>query len=218
MSGCHARTTRNLSSLERRLLGEKVQTIAGLDEVGIGCLAGPVVAAAVVWDYSLNPSGITDSKLLSKQKRQELFCYITAKARSISVGWASPAEIDAINILAASHLAMRRALHSAELAPDIVIIDGNKALSGITTRQISVVGGDKTILCVSAASIVAKVIRDELMMFFDRIYPEYGFRSNAGYPTKEHKIAIAQHGVSVIHRKKYTGVKEFLNRDPLPIL
>ncbi|MCK5833662.1 ribonuclease HII, partial [bacterium] len=150
------------------------------------------------------------SKLLSKYQRQELFYYILAKARSISVGWASPAEIDTINILRASHMAMRRALKSAELEPEIIIVDGNRRLEGIPFKQITVVGGDRSVMCVSAASIVAKVVRDELMTYFDGIFPGYGFRNNVGYPTKDHKKAIEKLGITVIHRKAYRGVKEFV--------
>ncbi|HHS51204.1 MAG TPA: ribonuclease HII [candidate division Zixibacteria bacterium] len=210
MTAGHVRTPRNFSPLERRLIAEKVEAIAGIDEVGIGCLAGPVVAGAVVWDYGAHPSGITDSKLLSKNKRRELFEYITQKALSISVGWASPAEIDALNVLEASRLAMRRALASAELPPEFVIIDGNKKLPGIDIPQEAVVGGDKTVMCVSAASIVAKVLRDELMAVFDALFPGYGLRENVGYPTKQHKEAIARLGATAIHRKTYSGVREHI--------
>ena len=206
------RSFRKVSKLERRLCYEERQTVVGLDEVGIGCLAGPVVAAAVVWDYNSHSAGITDSKLLSKNKRQELFSYIMTKARSVSVGWASPAEIDMINILEASRLAMKRALKAAEIKPDVIVIDGNRGLPNVSLRQITVVGGDRKILCISAASIVAKVLRDELMYCFDRIFPGYGFYSNVGYPTDEHRRAIENLGVSVIHRKAYKGVREFVDR------
>jgi ribonuclease HII len=202
---------RGISELEKRLLDKPDTIFAGTDEVGRGCLAGPVVAAAVIWDYGSHAAGIKDSKLLSKSKRRELFSYILSKARAVAVGWASPAEIDMINILQASQLAMARAVRGLDISPGILLVDGNRKVSGIDMEQITIVGGDRIVLCISAASIVAKVVRDNLMIYLDGIFPGYGFRGNMGYPTREHKEAIARLGPTNLHRKKFKGVKEFLS-------
>lgn len=202
------------SELENRLLDARTVDFAGIDEVGRGCLAGPVVAAAVIWDYRSYPNGIKDSKLLSKNKRRELFSYILSKARAVAIGWASPAEIDMINILEASHLAMARAALALEIPPKLLIIDGNREIPHIQIEQRTVVGGDRIVLCVSAASIVAKVARDTLMAYLDGVFPGYGFARNVGYPTAEHKDAIRRLGPSLIHRRFFKGVKGFTPDKP----
>lgn len=194
-----------LSPLEEELLGGEV-TFAGVDECGRGPLAGPVVAAAVIWDYGHAPEGITDSKLLQPEERRELFSYILHSARSVAVGWSSPAEIDRINILWASMQAMGRAVSSLDIVPSEVLVDGNRESPYIEEVQRTIIGGDGKVVAISAASIVAKCARDRLMMNLDSSYPGYGFRHNYGYPTPEHFRALRKLGPTLIHRRSFNGV------------
>ncbi len=180
---------------------------AGLDEAGRGPLAGPVVAAAVIWNYQNSFTKIIDPKLLSKKRRRELFDFVITKAEAVSVGWASPTEIDRINILNAALLAMARAVQSLEIHPKMLLIDGNRKIPYIDLPQTTVVGGDGKLFAVSAAGVVAKVVRDNLMRHFDEKYPGYGFAQNAGYPTKRHKEALSKIGPCPIHRRSFRGVE-----------
>lgn len=171
----------------------------GIDEAGRGPLAGPVCAAAVILPEGWIPEGLDDSKKLSEKQRERLYDEITAKALSWSVAWASHGEIDEVNILQATFLAMRRALAGLERKPDFALVDGNRDPKlGIPTR--CEVKGDGRYACIAAASVLAKVSRDRLMLELDGKYPGYGFRQHKGYPTKAHYAAIAELGPCEIHR------------------
>ncbi len=183
--------------------------ICGIDEAGRGCLAGPVVSAAIIIDKKKIPLGAKDSKQLTKEKRKEFYADILLNAVSYSVGIASNIEIDEMNILNAAMLSMERAFYGLAVKPDIVIIDGPiipKNLSKLDKsllKVIPVIKADERIKIVSCASIVAKVFRDDLMISLDNIYPEYGFRNHKGYATKEHKKNLSKYGFSEIHRKTF---------------
>jgi ribonuclease HII len=179
-----------------------LKLIAGVDEVGRGCLAGPVIAAAVI--LRNNISGLKDSKKLSKKKREEL-SLIIMKNSYFSFGSSSPKEIDEINILQASLLAMKRAILKLSVEPGKILIDGIHKPDLNTDTQ-TIISGDSYIDEISAASIIAKVYRDNLMMQFDKKYPNFYFSSHMGYGTKMHKAAIKKYGITPIHRKTFKGV------------
>ena len=183
------------------LIGPEAElgVVCGIDEAGRGPLAGPVCAAAVILPEGWIPEGLDDSKKLSEKQRERLYDEITAKALSWSVAWASHEEIDEVNILQATFLAMRRALAGLEQQPDFALVDGNRDPKlGIPTR--CEVKGDGRYACIAAASVLAKVSRDRLMLELDGKYPGYGFRQHKGYPTKAHYAAIAELGPCEIHR------------------
>jgi len=193
--------------------------IAGLDEAGRGPLAGPVVAAAVVVPPSFSVEGVTDSKKLSEKKRSLLYDSIFSHAEAVGVGIADEKEIDRLNILWASLLAMARAVKNLSIVPDHLLIDGTFRIPAdqITANKIpadipqtAIPKGDAKSISIAAASIIAKVTRDRLMMEYHREYPEYAFDRHKGYPTRAHREAIQKHGVSVIHRRSFKGVKEHL--------
>ena len=176
--------------------------VCGVDEVGRGPLCGPVVAAAVILPEDFVPEGINDSKKLSEKKREALYPVILEKAVAVGIGEASPEEIDGINILNASFLAMRRAIENLPIKPVFAIIDGNR------TRNIPVpcdtlVGGDAKSASVASASVVAKVYRDRLMKKLAEEYPQYALEKHKGYPTKEHYELLKKHGVAPIYRKSF---------------
>lgn len=183
--------------------------IAGVDEAGRGPLAGPVIAAAVILDLSKPISGLADSKKLSAKKRQLLFTAIQENALAWSIGHAEVAEIDQLNILWATMLAMKRAIENLVLKPDKVLIDGNRC-PDINIDCEAIIGGDATIAEISAASIIAKVSRDAEMLTFDKQFPVYGFAAHKGYPTKKHISALNEHGISPIHRKSFGPVKRII--------
>lgn len=184
--------------------------ICGVDEVGRGPLAGPVMAAAVVLD-PFNPiDGLKDSKKLSEKRREQLYVEIREKALAWCVGRAEAAEIDAINILQASLLAMRRAVEGLSLLPDHVLVDGNR-LPQLPCAATAIVGGDASETCISAASIIAKVTRDREMIELDAAYPGYGFARHKGYPTRMHLAALKQQGISEIHRRTFAPVRRLLS-------
>jgi ribonuclease HII len=184
------------------------EVICGVDEVGRGPLAGPVVAAAVVLDPGRVIDGLADSKKLTERRREQLFDEIVDKALAWSLGRAEVEEIDAINILQASLLAMQRAVSGLAVGPTLVLVDGNRAPEfGCAARAI--VGGDGCEPCISAASIIAKVSRDREMVELDRRHPGYGLARHKGYPTKAHMEAIATLGVSEIHRRSFAPVRRF---------
>jgi len=176
--------------------------IAGVDEVGRGCLAGPVIASAVI--LKKNISGLDDSKKLSSKKREELSKIILENSY-FAFGSASEEEIDDINILQASLLAMKRAILKLEVMPEKVLIDGNQ-IPKMDLQIQAIIGGDSLIAEISAASIIAKVYRDNLMIGFDKDYPEYGFGKHKGYGTKYHLDSIKNYGACPIHRKTFKGV------------
>ena len=176
--------------------------IAGVDEVGRGCLAGPVIAASVILKRPIK--GLMDSKRLSSKKREDL-SQIIKKNSIFAIGAANSQEIDQINILQASLLAMQRSLEKLDIQPKKVLVDGNHIFE--TSIEIeAIVGGDNLIPSISAASIVAKVFRDRLMMAYSKEFPNYGFDKHKGYPTKLHKEMLKKYGLTRIHRKTFKGV------------
>jgi len=185
-------------------------TIAGVDEVGRGPLAGPVVAAAVILDPKKPITGLLDSKLLDESSRDVLDLQIRAKALAYCVAEASVEEIDTINILHASMLAMKRAVEGLTLAPDLAMIDGNRC-PDLSVSMVAVVKGDQRVQAISAASIIAKVARDRMMVALDERYPQFGLAQHKGYPTPFHKQAIADFGVADIHRRSFKPVREALS-------
>ena len=183
--------------------------IAGIDEVGRGPLAGPVIAAAVILDRKNIPEGINDSKKIPKAKRILLAEKI--KENSIyAYGAASEIEIDEINILQASLLAMKRASDKLSVVPKTTLIDGNFK-PDIKNNTISIIKGDSKSVSIAAASILAKVYRDEIMLKYSKQFPEYGFQTNSGYGTKEHLSALKNYGITPIHRKSFKPVHNILN-------
>lgn len=183
--------------------------IAGIDEAGRGPLAGPVVSASVVLPLSFTDPDITDSKQLTPKKRDLLYSRINEHALFIAIGVADIIEIDRINILQASLISMKRSCENLLTAPDFLLIDGKFEID-TDIPQKAIIKGDSKSISIAAASIIAKVERDRLMFKFDKLYPEYGFAQHKGYPTKAHKQAIIEHGVTPIHRKTFKGVKEVL--------
>ena len=196
----------NKYELEARNAGIKL--IAGIDEAGRGPLAGPVVAAAVILDIDANIEGINDSKLLSSKERDKLFSKIHQNALSIGLSIVEPETIDRINILQATRLAMTKAITNLAFKPGLLLIDGPITLD-INTRQIPIIKGDRLSISISAASIIAKVTRDDIMKSFHKMYPEYGFYKNKGYGTKEHVAALKKYGPCKIHRKSFAGIGEY---------
>jgi len=174
--------------------------IAGVDEVGRGPLAGPVVAAAVILNEHIE--GIADSKLLTPKKRELLFREIQKHAIAFAIGRAEVAEIEAINILQASLLAMKRAVDGLKVQPDHVKVDG-QFCPKVNCSVEAIIGGDRTVYVISAASILAKVIRDREMIAYDKQYPEYGFAAHKGYGTKQHFLALEKYGPTPLHRRSF---------------
>lgn len=194
-------------SFERAHWAAGRRLVAGLDEAGRGCLAGPVVAAAVVLPPDAVLPGLDDSKRLSPDARAALVPAIHREALAVGVGQCSPAEVDALNVLWAAMEAMRRAAAALPLSPDAVLVDGNRAIPDAPWPQETVVRGDARSLSVAAASVVAKVTRDRLMVALDARYPVYGWARHKGYPTAAHYAAIAEHGPSPHHRRSFRLVR-----------
>lgn len=186
--------------------------ICGVDEAGRGPIAGPVMAAAVVLKDHISIEGLTDSKLLSPAKRFELVAEIIEKADGYAVTGVSSNIIDKINILRASLLAMRKAVEKLPLIPDMIYVDGKFEIPGIDILQRAVVGGDRLVLEVSAASILAKVARDAYMTEAARMYPSYGFERNKGYGTREHIEILQRLGPCRLHRKSFRPVSQLILR------
>ncbi|NOV30096.1 ribonuclease HII [Methylomonas sp. ZR1] len=183
--------------------------IAGIDEVGRGCIVGPVVAAAVILDPLRPIAGLTDSKKLTEKKRKLLAEQIKSNALCWAVARAEASEIDTINILQATMVAMQRAVSQLEYRPDAVKVDGNR-LPVVDIPGEAIVQGDLLVAEISAASILAKVARDEEMQTLDRLYPGYAFAIHKGYPTQQHLAALQQLGISPQHRKSFAPVKKYL--------
>lgn len=181
--------------------------IAGVDEAGRGPLAGPVAAAAVILDPNRPILGLKDSKLLTESERSRLFDEIFKNALAVGIGLAEPFEIDALNILQATLLAMRRAILTLALKPNQVWIDGNRLPNDLPCPGRAIIQGDKLEPCIGAASIIAKVTRDRIMQRYDEVYAYYGFSKHKGYPTKQHLEALAIHGPCWLHRRSFTPVK-----------
>lgn len=200
----------NMWEIEDSCYCGDIKVICGVDEAGRGPLAGPVCAAAVILPPHLEIPGLTDSKKLTDKKRRELFPVIQEQALAYGIGFASEQEIDEINILQATFLAMQRALDQLPIRPDLALIDGNREKDfGLPVK--TVVKGDSLSANIAAASVLAKVTRDDLMLEMAEKYPEYGFDVHKGYGTKAHYAALTEHGPSPIHRrtflKKFYGEK-----------
>ena len=187
-----------------------LRLVAGVDEVGRGPLAGPVTAAAVILDPARIPEGIDDSKRLSERARRQLSAEIRQTALAFAVAHASVEEIDALNILEASHLAMRRALAALNPAARHALIDGNRLPKGLEIPAQTVVKGDAKSLSIAAASILAKVERDAIMSELALINPGYGWEKNMGYPSPAHLVALQQQGVTPHHRRSFAPVRKML--------
>ena len=184
--------------------------LAGVDEAGRGPLAGDVVAAAVILDPLRPIAGLADSKKLTEKKREVLFDQIHQQALAVAIGRANVTEIDQLNILWASMLAMHRAVDALAIRPEFVVVDGNRLPKWDYSSQ-AVVKGDQRMSCISAASIIAKVTRDRDMSGLASVYPDYGFNQHKGYPTALHKAALARYGATDQHRKTFAPVKAVLD-------
>ncbi|MBN1299603.1 MAG: ribonuclease HII [Melioribacteraceae bacterium] len=193
-----------MKSFDNSFLSDKVELIAGVDEAGRGPLAGPVVAAAVVFDPNVYIEGVNDSKKLSSSTRENLYGQIIKQCLSFGIGIVSEKEIDKINILQATLKAMKKAVNKLRLKPDLILIDGNKKFDS-KYNAITVVKGDSKSFAIAAASILAKVTRDNIMQMHSDNFPEYIFHKNKGYGTREHIEAIKKHGASKIHRQSFLG-------------
>lgn len=192
----------DLWELENELYDSGISTLCGVDEAGRGPLAGPVCAAAVMLPRGIVIDGLNDSKKLSEKRREQLYGEITAKALHWSVAFVSVEEIEELNILGATYLAMNRAIAGLGVVPELALIDGNRA-AGVEYNTRCVVGGDGKCADIAAASIIAKVTRDWLMYQLDRQYPGYGFAKHKGYGTAAHYAAIRELGASPVHRPSF---------------
>ena len=191
--------------MEKALLERGYACVCGIDEAGMSCIAGPVVAAAVVLDPARPIKGLNDSKLLTPEERSDLFSIISERSISYAVGIGTVETINSKNIYWASRDAMLDAIRKILPSPDFLLIDGNQRLK-IDISQDSIVKGDGKCCCIAAASIVAKVSRDRIMEEFHNMYPDYGFITHKGYPTPYHRAAIAEYGLTPLHRMNFRGV------------
>ena len=196
---------KDMRRYERRAEKKGYRLIAGVDEVGRGPLAGPVVACALILRSKCRLKGLNSSKRLSLKRRKELYPLIRKKALAIGLGRVGEKRIDGLNILKATHLAMKRAISHLKIEPDLVLVDGFE-IPGVKIPQKAIVGGDEKSASIAAASIVAKVTRDSLMARYHKRHPEYGFHHHKGYGTRRHLRALKKHGPSRIHRKTFSGV------------
>jgi ribonuclease HII len=192
---------------ERQFWDAGLRYVAGVDEVGRGPLAGPVVAVAVILPSEFDATGITDSKLLSPAQRIGLFPRISAEAITWGIGVISPDEIDRYNILGATFRAMQEALRQMQVKPDAVLVDGKQQIPDIRMPQRAIVDGDRHSVTIGCASILAKEVRDRLMEEYDQTYPEYGFARHKGYATADHLAALTRYGPTPIHRKSFAPVR-----------
>ncbi len=193
---------------EMEIRAKGFTAVCGIDEAGRGPLAGPVVAAAVILPEDIQLPGVNDSKKITEKKREILFDFVKEHALAYGIGEASETEIDEINILQATFLAMRRAVEALQIPADYALVDGNR-IQGLPVPAETVIGGDGKVLSIAAASILAKVTRDRYMRDMGAQYPEYGFEKHKGYGTKAHYAAIEQYGICPLHRK--TFLKKVLN-------
>lgn len=210
----------DLRFYEKKALAEGFLRVAGVDEAGRGPLAGPVISAAVILPSDFAVAEIDDSKKLSAKRRERLFDRITAEAVAVGIGVIGPDEIDRINILQAALRSMSIAVQALVSAPDHLLIDGKFTIAADISQE-AIIRGDARSVSIAAASIIAKVTRDRLMVDYHGQYPEYGFSSHKGYPTKAHRAAVRKYGPSPIHRLTFKGVREFVSTsasltDPLP--
>ena len=196
-----------LLRVERELWAAGLTRVAGVDEVGVGPLAGPVVAAAVIVSPDMKLRGVDDSKLLTAALREELAAKIQERALGVGIGVVEVADIDRLNIYHAALEAMRRAVEALPILPEHVVVDARQ-IPNVTVPQTPLIDGDARCYSVAAASIVAKVARDRLMRALHELYPQYGFRENMGYGTPRHLAAIDQYGPSPVHRRSFAPVRE----------
>lgn len=189
-------------SIENEIAERGFKLICGVDEAGRGPLAGPVCAAAVILENGTEIEGLNDSKKLTEKKREQLFDIIKEKAVAYSVAFASVEEIEELNILGATFLAMKRAVEGLQVEADFAIIDGNR-LPSLDIQSQYVIKGDAKSMSIAAASVLAKVTRDRLLLEYDKEYPEYKFAAHKGYGTKAHYEAIKEHGITPLHRKSF---------------
>lgn len=184
------------------------RAVAGIDEAGRGPLAGPVVAAAVILPEEFDLPGLNDSKQLSEKKRNQLYPLIYEQAIAVGIGVGRADEVDEINILQATLKGMSRAVGRLSLPPDFLLVDGITPIP-IGIEQKTLKKGDSRSLSIAAASVIAKVVRDRIMVAYDRLFPEYGFAGHKGYGSQKHRDAIAQYGPCICHRRTFAGVKEY---------
>ena len=185
--------------------------VAGIDEAGRGPLAGPVVAAAVILPEDFDLPGLNDSKQISEQKRNQLLPMIREQALAIGVGVSRADEIDRINILQATLLGMSRAVKRLPIRPDFLLVDGIPPVP-LEIKQKTLKKGDSRSLSIAAASVIAKVVRDRIMVAYDRLFPEYGFSGHKGYGSQKHRDAVALYGPCACHRRTFAGVREHCER------
>lgn len=195
---------------ERELRDNNIEYIAGVDEVGRGPLVGPVVAACVVLPEEFNLDGLTDSKKLSEKKRDFYFEEVKKQALGIGIGIIDEKKIDEVNIYEATKLAMYQAIKNSKIKPDYVLIDAMK-LEELDIPNLPIIKGDAKSISIAAASVIAKVTRDRMMIELDKKYPMYGFKSHKGYPTKKHVEAILEHGLIEGYRKTFKPISTILN-------
>jgi ribonuclease HII len=205
----HGDELRCTCALEDQAHADGYAVVAGMDEVGRGALCGPVVACVVVLGDGFDSTGVDDSKRLTAKQREELSARVREKAMAFSVGVADPREIDRLNILRATHLAMVRAVQGLGIGPDVILVDA-LTVPGVATPQRPIVKGDALSVSIAAASIVAKVMRDEMMRECDRRYPGYGLAHNMGYASDDHRQALRRMGPSEIHRRSFHGTQRWL--------
>lgn len=203
-----------MKNFDNKYLNKNIQLIAGVDEAGRGPLAGPVVAAAVIFSPDTEIEGVNDSKVLSERRREELFEEIIKESMAYSTSVVPAEMIDEINILNASLLAMKRSVHKLKVQPDLILIDGNKSFKN-KIPTVTIVKGDAKSFSIAAASIVAKVTRDRIMKELAIEYPVYKWEKNKGYPTKQHRESIKLNGMSPFHRK--TFLKKLLSEIQLEL-
>ena len=207
-----------MKNFDKKYLSERIKIIAGTDEAGRGPLAGPVVAAAVILPKDFYDERIDDSKKLSAALRQELFGVIKKNALCYAYTIISQNKIDQINILKASLLAMKRSVEKLKVQPDLILVDGNKSFS-YDAEVIPIVKGDSKSLSIASASIIAKVVRDRIMIKLASEFPQYGWETNKGYPTKEHIEAVLKYGACKIHRNTFlTKIYERANQTELSFI
>jgi ribonuclease HII len=192
---------------EKNLWNSGLSYVAGVDEAGRGCLAGPVVAAAVILPPHTDIEGIYDSKLMTPKAREQAYVNIIDQCHCVSIGASSNRDIDRTNILMATMLAMKRALNRMKIRPEYILIDGNKCPDNLPAQSEAIIGGDRTSRSIAAASIIAKVTRDRLMVNLSRFYQRYGFDKHKGYGTAQHIAAIKSYGATPHHRLSFRPIK-----------
>lgn len=202
----------DLYKYEKELWESGIEYIAGVDEVGRGPLVGPVVTACVILPKNFVLEGLTDSKKLTEKKREKYYDYIIENALSVSVGMMDEKVIDEVNIYEATKLAMYEAINNSKIRPEHVLIDAMK-LEKLEIPSTSIIKGDAKSISIAAASVIAKVTRDRMMIELDKEYPMYGFASHKGYPTKKHVEALKEYGVLDNYRKTFSPVSELIKKD-----